>query len=178
MDFLPPLLVLISMAALVAPPLLVLISMAALVALPIIWLAGRPVGNRGGTSAPEPEASAGVALSTPTEARSPLGLIGLAFSIVAVALCFAGMLGFAVSFTPWGESLSVDNDAWFYLTITGAIGLFPAAAGLAYGLFVVVRSRKAGRRDVAGRWAVRLSVIGLLLTGVTLIASFAFSRIG
>ena len=174
MDFLPPLLVLISMAALVAPPLLVLISMAALVALPIIWLAGRPVGNRGGTSAPEPEASAGVALSTPTEARSPLGLIGLAFSIVAVALCFAGMLGFAVTFTPWGESF----DTWFYLTIAGAIGLFPAAAGLAYGLFVVVRSRKAGRRDVAGRWAVRLSVIGLLLTGVTLIASFAFSRIG
>ena len=155
------------------PPLLVLISMGALLALPVIWLAGR-ADSRGGVTAPRPEPSGDVVLPTATEARSPLGVIGLAFSVVAVALCFAGMLGFAVTFTSWGESF----DTWFYLTVAGALGLFPAVAGLAYGLFVVFRAKKTGVRDAAGQWAVRLSVVGLLLMGVTMLVSLAFSRIG
>jgi len=154
------------------PPLLVLISMGALFALPIIWLAAR-ADSRGRAITPHPEPSADVALSA-TKARSPLGVIGFAFSVVAVPLCFAGSLGFALIFTSWSASF----DTGFDLTVAGALGLFPAAAGLAYGLFVVVRAKKAGVRDMAGRWAVRLSVAALLLMGITMLASLAFSRIG
>lgn len=155
------------------PGILVLISLGALLALPVIWLVGRADSPSGATT-PHPEPPGDDASSTAPQTRSPLGLIGLAFSVVAATLCFAGSLGFAVIFTSWGESF----DTHFYLTFAGAVGLFPAFAGLAYGLVVVVRAKKTGVRDAAGWWAVRLSAGGLLLTGLTMLASLAFSSIG
>jgi hypothetical protein len=153
--------------------LLVLVSLGALLALPVIWLVGR-TDSRGRATAAHPESSADVALSAATEARSPLGAIGLAFSVVAVPLCLAGLLAVALPFTSW----YVSFDTGFYLTVAGAVGLFPAVAGLAYGLVALVRAKKSGVRDVAGRWAVRLSVVGLSLMGIAMAAALVLSRSG
>ena len=96
-----------------------------------------------------------------------LANLALVFSAVGLLLCSGGLLATLDVFLP----RPLPFDVWFYLTAFAALGLLPAAAGLACGVLAMLPARRRGEDNRPARWAVVLGAAGLAVVGCSLLAS-------
>jgi hypothetical protein len=98
-----------------------------------------------------------------------LATVALVLSVVGLVLCLGGTVSFLAIIPGWYTS--VDQAGWFYLTVGGALGLFPAVAGLVLGVVARAQARGRGQSTVAAGRAVTLSVVALAAIGSVLLAA-------
>jgi hypothetical protein len=106
-------------------------------------------------------------VAAPPGRSNALANLALVFSAVGLLLCSGGLLAALDVFLP----RPLPFDLWFYLAAFAALGLLPAAAGLACGALVMLPARRCGEDNRAARWAVVLGAVGLAVVGCSLLAS-------